>query len=116
MLSKLVQDVFAKAKNESKEENKTSLCGYLETALSEEVGANISSRNLLRLYDSYILLKDSHQQSINESNRNLLAKYIGYESYTRYTKAHSKNHSKSIVQFGKNITNIETLNGNIENN
>lgn len=119
MITKLVQGVFNKAQIDSEKDGPTALSKYVHEELLNRFNINLSKRNLLRYYNSFVNFSEK-QPSIQEQARDGLAKYLGYSDYSEFVAKNSdSNNNKrqnNIFQIGANPMNINTFNGNIEIN
>lgn len=94
MISKIVKEVFKKAKEEYASKAKTTLSKYVVNVIEEKFNIIISERTLSRSYDKYILSKED-TGSLTAESVNALCRYLGYKDYSEYKK---KNTSISKVR------------------
>ncbi len=79
-IQKLMAEVFEKAKTDSRSDSPNALADYLHN----EIGVNISERNLIRYYNYYIEKRLGKSIKPEKGSLNILGEYLGYQNFADF--------------------------------
>ena len=104
----LFEKVFEKAKNECGSQSKNGMSVHLEKVISDDYNYPITSKSFSRHFDDFVK-ENNLKKEISPDLLNILAHYIGYESFGHFTQKNQLTKSDEKEVNVEEIVSVEPI-------